>query len=280
MSTRVDARTMIRQYLGLWPDTDPLVASVADAVTTSVTITDASKVSTGNLIEIENEVMFVRATNETTDVLTVRRGDRGTTAAAHTIPQTVLMYGPHDLTNFDLNRLIRDGIHWLYPVVVRDIFDETLTTLLGAISYTIPAGIEVVEEIYMQDSSTPFDWRLLAWWKRVGTKIFVPTELPVGRKLNVHGKGRFTQPITDATVLDVPDALLPAVYLYALANVVKERDLVRSRFTGQSALLEARSSGLSELIGSYRDLMRQAEAVRFAQSTPRSARLRRIKRHG
>lgn len=280
MSTRLDIRNMIRQQLGLWPDTDPLNANIADATTTSVTVTNASRAPVGSLIEIENEVMFVRASNETTQVLTVRRGDRGSTAAAHTMPLTVSIYGPLELTNTDLNRLIRDGIHWLYPDVVRDIWDESLTTLLGVVSYTIPAGIDVVDEVYMKDSVTPFNWAQLVWWKRVGTKIFVPFELPVGRGLLIHGRGRFTQPSSDSTVLDLGDELLQAVYLYCLAGVVKHRDLLRSQFTGQSALLESRAAGLSELIGSYRDLMRQATEIKLSQAKPHPSRLRRIKRHG
>lgn len=284
MAIRSDIRTMIRQQLGLWPDTDPLAVSIPDATTPSVTVTDAAKSPAGALVEIESEVMYVRAANEATDVLTVRRGDRGTAPVSHAIPQTVFIYGPHDLTNIDLNRLIGDGIRWLYPVAVRDIWDESLTTAVGTIAYTIPTVISLLEEVRMEDGNTPVDYRLLRWWKvaTIGTdrKLFVPNELPPGRKLQLHGRGKFTVPSSDATTLDVPDELLPAVYYYCLANVVKHRDLIRSQFTGQSALLESRAAGLSELIGSYRDLIRQAEALRAQHATPRPWSLRRLKRHG
>jgi hypothetical protein len=62
------------------------------ATDTTITVNDADgldafnrtpRFSAGNLIRIENELCEVLATNTTTNVLTVRRGVRGTTAAVH-----------------------------------------------------------------------------------------------------------------------------------------------------------------------------------------------------
>ncbi len=51
---------------------------------TSLSVTDASLYKTWQYIRIEDEYLQITARNETTDVLTIKRGVNGTTAAAHT----------------------------------------------------------------------------------------------------------------------------------------------------------------------------------------------------
>ncbi len=52
--------------------------------------------SAGNLIRIDNELMDVIAADATTMTLTLRRGIRGSSAAAHTIGSTILLWYPED----------------------------------------------------------------------------------------------------------------------------------------------------------------------------------------
>lgn len=58
--------------------------TLANATVTSLTVSDASLYKTWQYIRIEDEYLQITARNESTEVLTVRRGVNGTTAAAHT----------------------------------------------------------------------------------------------------------------------------------------------------------------------------------------------------
>lgn len=77
------------------------------ATTTSITVTDvdgvdlynmAPRFSPGNLLRIEDEMLEVRAVNTTTNILTVMRGVRGSTAATHAQSTTIYNWNaPLDL---------------------------------------------------------------------------------------------------------------------------------------------------------------------------------------
>ena len=58
--------------------------TVASTTTTSVTVADASLYRTWQYIKLEDELMQITARDETTEILTVKRGVNGTTAAIHT----------------------------------------------------------------------------------------------------------------------------------------------------------------------------------------------------
>lgn len=57
--------------------------TMANSTTTSLTVSDASLYETLQYIKIESEWLQITSRNETTDVLTVRRGVNGSTAASH-----------------------------------------------------------------------------------------------------------------------------------------------------------------------------------------------------
>lgn len=52
--------------------------------------------SAGNLIRIDDELMDIIAADATSMTLTLRRGIRGSTAAAHTVGSTILLWYPED----------------------------------------------------------------------------------------------------------------------------------------------------------------------------------------
>lgn len=69
--------------------TGTLGANIADTSTTSVTLTDASKLKPGDVIEVGTEYLWIGAVNTTTNVATgCIRGWGGTTAATHTSGDT------------------------------------------------------------------------------------------------------------------------------------------------------------------------------------------------
>jgi hypothetical protein len=93
-------------YANAWETVDSVAdAGGINATTTSITVTDASDVdldgfaprfSPGHLIQIGSEWMDVNAVNLTTNVLTVRRGVNGTTAATHSNGAAIATYRVDD----------------------------------------------------------------------------------------------------------------------------------------------------------------------------------------
>lgn len=84
---------------------DVLSAGGIAAGATSITVADADgtnwrgltpRFSPGNLIRIDSEYIRVTAVNTTTNVLTVSRGQNGSTAAAHAINADIYVWYPED----------------------------------------------------------------------------------------------------------------------------------------------------------------------------------------
>ena len=72
------------------PQTDTLATTLADGTGTAVVVVDSAKFQVYNLIQIEEEIMWVTAITPGTHTLTVVRGGSiGSTGAAHTAPTTV-----------------------------------------------------------------------------------------------------------------------------------------------------------------------------------------------
>lgn len=94
------------EYSMAWQVVDTLAVGI-NATVTDFTVTDADgmgaegetpRFSPGNLIKVDSEFMRVLAVNTTTNTLTVRRGENGTTAAVHSITAPVLVwYWTHDV---------------------------------------------------------------------------------------------------------------------------------------------------------------------------------------
>jgi len=87
-------------YANAWLAVDTLAVQINASITT-ITVADidgtneyglAPRISAGNLLKIDDELLEVTATNTTTNVATVRRGVNGTTAASHLISATVSTY--------------------------------------------------------------------------------------------------------------------------------------------------------------------------------------------
>lgn len=91
-------------YANAWEAVDALAAGI-NASVTSITVADADgadldgftpRFSPGNLIQIGSEWMMVNAVDTATNILTVRRGVNGSTAASHLISAAVSTYHVDD----------------------------------------------------------------------------------------------------------------------------------------------------------------------------------------
>lgn len=87
-----------RDYANAWLTVDALAAAITTTTATTFTVADVDgadgygrtpRISAGNLLRIDSEFMEVVSTNTSTNVITVKRGVNGSTAATHIIASNV-----------------------------------------------------------------------------------------------------------------------------------------------------------------------------------------------
>lgn len=109
--------------------------TLANGTVTSLTVTDAALYRVWQYIKIEDELLQITARNETTDVLTVKRGVNGTTAAAHAA-QACSVYNPVEDVRIAATRLAA----WAYNNRT-DLGTQLILTDGSAIRNEIPAFV-------------------------------------------------------------------------------------------------------------------------------------------
>ena len=94
-------------YGGRWLALGATVNSIADAVTTSITVSDGTQFESGMVIQVESESMYVDQISNNT--LTVVRGFNNTTAVAHntTPPYSTARWQPMELVSEQIVRLLQ-----------------------------------------------------------------------------------------------------------------------------------------------------------------------------
>lgn len=124
-------------YGNAWQAVDTLQANI-NATVTSLTVADVDgadldgftpRISEGNYIRIDDEVMQVNATNTTTNVVTVRRGVLGTIASAHVQTDAIEVYQVDE----PISRITARQAGLLYAR--RGSFTSTVTPEGGTVSF-------------------------------------------------------------------------------------------------------------------------------------------------
>lgn len=127
-----------RRYAQAWPVVDALAAAVISTTATTITVADVDgsnpdgftpRISAGNLIGIDNELLEVTATNTVTNAVTVRRGMNGTTASTHLIAAPVSVWQTDD----NVRRVTARQAGLLYAR--RGAYEQQTITDVGVITY-------------------------------------------------------------------------------------------------------------------------------------------------
>lgn len=127
-----------RRYAQAWPVVEALAAAVISTTATAITVADVDgsnpdgftpRISAGNLIGIDNELLEVTATNTVTNAVTVRRGMNGTTAATHLIAAPVSVWQTDD----NVRRVTARQAGLLYAR--RGAYEQQTITDVGVITY-------------------------------------------------------------------------------------------------------------------------------------------------
>jgi hypothetical protein len=127
-----------RAYARAWRVVDALAAAIISTSATTFTVADvdgadeygfAPRISAGNLIKIDSEIMEVIATTVATNTVTVRRGANGTTAATHLIAAPVSTWQTEDT----IRRVTARQAGMLYAR--RGAYEQQTITDVGVITY-------------------------------------------------------------------------------------------------------------------------------------------------
>jgi len=275
MATRSDLRTAIRSLLRDWPDQDILAAAITTTTATTLTCTDYTKYKTGQIIELDSEVMRIQSISTTT--LTITRGYMGTTAATHVISS--IIYIPILWPNYELNLVINQAIIWLRPevwtadeislLVAADVVavDLSAEASLAAYTWNYPYGNRIMQ-IWQRPTSSSSDQRycLFTNWQQYDTDIKFHNPITESMTMLLRIQAYQAELTADTTALTCDGEALEAIEYYAAGKLVKGLVLDRARFTDYSAIVSDRASTVQELMAAGRDLISQAlQAKKRAQ---------------
>lgn len=127
-----------KAYARAWAEVDALAAAIVSTSATTLTVGDVDgvdpygfrpRISVGNLLKIDDELFEVTDTNTSSNVVTVRRGANGTTAATHLIAAPVSTWQTDD----NVRRVTARQAGLLYAR--RGVYEQQQITDVGVITY-------------------------------------------------------------------------------------------------------------------------------------------------
>jgi hypothetical protein len=136
-----------------------------NATDTTLTVDDASGIATG-LIEIGDELMWVRSFDESAGVVQLipsGRGFSGSTASAHSAGDLVTIKPPYP--RLRVKRAINDAIQALWPSLYPVGFTEFSLDNVLAIAWAIPEEAEQILDVRYKD--TLGNWNRIRAWEVV-----------------------------------------------------------------------------------------------------------------
>jgi len=183
----------------------------------------------GTLIEIDQELMLVTASNTSTRTLTVARGYAGTTAAAHS--DNANLYINPTFPRKSVFDAVADNIVRLYP----SLYNVTTTSVTSASTYAeVPASTVEVLTSYVQNSSgelyTSAGIELLRDFPPSSTNTAVQFyNTSTGKTVYLVVKRKFVRPTAETDDLST-DCLLADEYqqivmIGAVADIVGATDI-------------------------------------------------------
>lgn len=180
----------VRDLLDDYGDTQAVLASaISTTAATSVTPSSSEGIGVGDWITVDYETMFVTAVASGPPyTLTVRRGQRGTTAATHAEGALILVNalypGNRILTalNSALGKLTK---------TVKDI--ATLTFTEDTYAYTVPSAIDVVKRVEIENSDENSQFFTIRGWEMLDATTFrIFGDYDTTRNIGVIGTSNFT----------------------------------------------------------------------------------------
>lgn len=190
----------------------------------TATVDDASVIPVPALIEIGSELMWVKAVNTTTDVVTFApfgRGYRGTTAAVHSVGDRVTVAPV--VPRAAVERAVNDTIRGVYPSVF-GVATTEFTFTAAVDTYQLPAAAETVLGVWADTVGPSEEWLPVRRW--TVNQSASPSDFASGNSISLY------DPIVPGRTVRVvytqqPQAIGPGDEFTASGLRLAAEDLVR-----------------------------------------------------
>ena len=271
MTTRVELRTLIREKLREFYDTDVVATGGISSSATLLPITIIDRYKEGDTILVESEMMKVVDIDEANNQITVLRGYLETTAAAHLAAAAIKIFP--EFTDRMLNNAINEAIAdtTIDPDtgvgIWTDVQDTTLTTSTSTREYTKPAAVEKISNIEIQDDNG--NYQPFNYWRQSGSKIVFYVDFSrAGDTIRVNGIGYQAILAADATALTITDKQAMFIVYKTAALLVEGRLPARAKATQYSASVNDRAGQPDEMRLLSRHLNNEAIAIKRREGRP------------
>lgn len=268
---RPDIRTGIRNKLSAWPRVQTVLSGAINATQTTLSLGSLTNLEDRMLFEIDSETLrLYQLANAATNPLTVIRGDRGTTAAAHADQAVVKGYPIWGWTDAMLNAYINRAITWLGEGMVWILVPYTNTWLASNKEFGLPAGVlyptgDIVKKIDFLDEDGYY--KPMLGWQHRGDRIIINRYLDQNTTVKIWVQQRQPVLADDVTAIDQDKAQEP-IELYCAGRALEELLANRTRYTEYSATLNDRASSPDELQRVAYYFFNQATILRNEISRP------------
>jgi hypothetical protein len=180
----------VRDLLDDYGDvTHTLAANVTDTSGTSLTLSGSDDVAAGDYISVDFETMLVTAMSSgPAYTCTVRRGQRGTTAATHSSGATVIVNPlyPGNRIFYCLNAALGK-----LTKVVKD--TSTLTVTEDTFAYAIPSTIDTLWRVEIENSDEDSEFYVIRNWELLDGSYFrIFGNYDTDRNIACVGTAKFT----------------------------------------------------------------------------------------
>lgn len=259
----------VRDTLNAYGDlSTTLTQAVGSTTATSFSVDVADGFKAKNWAEVNWECVEITDVNTSTDVLTVRRGSRGTTATTHA-QGDVLRFNP-PFTRKRILDALNAALSASYPQLYILMTDENSTIVADQYVYDLPAGMLFCCRIEMENVDASNEYYIIRTWDMYDAdSIRIYGDYPVGRTLRMVGMGTFDALTSSGNLdADYPTSDSAQSYLIykASAYLLKERQAqlgVRDAFVGMTDTFSSTqpfASGLSarEMDALAEDMLKQA----------------------
>lgn len=194
----------------------------------------------GSLIQVGEERMLVTENDDVNHTATVVRGWDGTTAAAHTAGEPIILEPRGD--RGEVVNLINDCLNDMFPELFRvDAVEVDYSASI--IGYEIPNEAHRILQVSALTAPSALYWEPIFDWHiednadtghfSTGKAIMINTSLPVGGKFRVKYGTTFT-PVTGEsqdleTDAGLDDYMVDLPYYYALSRLLPGEEQLRSQ---------------------------------------------------
>lgn len=269
---RADLRLAIREILKEFFDNDTIAVGGITSSATTLPVTTIARYKIGDVLQVESELMKVEGLDSTVTpaTLTVQRGFRGSTAAAH-IAAVAIRITP-EVTDRMLNYAINTAIADTYSNPDRgdmgiwyEVVDTTLTTSSSTREYTLPSGLATTHFIVeIRDGSG--NYQITRDYRVSGTKLVFGGDLIAGYTIRISGMAYQAQLSDDTTTLTLSDEQSEFIKYSGALAILEMRLGPRIKATEYSAAVNDRAGQPNDMvlvIGHFRnkqDLIKRRES--------------------